>query len=375
MDVSKKDSLVTTEKPFTIHPESNLEVSLTAVTNVAVKVLAEEEHVAEKLPHEWGEVVVLVGTSTAGKTSIISELIKQKPEIIERGIDSAWVSIPLNYLNKNHSKEMAFLERMIEPTKDDIGNYGYILSYIDPPGREPKFKKDVSVREKEQYQEVVKRLNDSLCEGIPGDTSEKYAHSIITCMMDEIILEAKQGRPIACDILQVNEVALETLKIQLPSVKFALVYVPFQTLAERVITRNNEAISEGNFGNARPGVFPLEQFTKLFRPRNESDLDSEIVQKLTLGQVKHAIDTVFENSKTFLESHSPESLDRLEKDTALSRSIILAKFGFKEGDDADKVVELTPSYKGYHMLINTAHGEKSKLEVVQEAVKQILVKG
>lgn len=373
MDVSEKDYLTTTEKLLKRHIEANPEVSVTSTT-VAIKVLAEESHVAEKLQHEWGEVVVLVGTSTAGKTSIISELIKQKPGMVERGIDSAWVNIPLIYLNKHHPNEMAFLESVIEPTKEDVENSGYLLSYVDPPGKEPSFKTGVSVKDKEQYQKVVKKLNDSLCEGIPGDTSEKYAHSIITCMMDEIILESKQGRPVACDILQVNEVALEALKIQLPSVKFALVYVPFQTLAERVIIRNNEAISEGNFGNARPGVFPLEQFTKLFRPRNDSDLDSEIVQRLTLGEVKHAIDTVFENSKTFLVSHNPESLGQLEKDTVLSRSIILAKFGFEEGDDPNKVVELTPSYKGYHMLINTAQGGKSKSEVVQEAIKQILVK-
>ncbi|MBA3958128.1 MAG: hypothetical protein H0X51_07035 [Parachlamydiaceae bacterium] len=370
MDVSRKDHLTTTEKTFTLHPE----VSLTSVTNVVVKVLTEEtkSHVAKKPPPKWGEVVVLVGTSTAGKTSIISELVKQKPEMIERGIDSAWVGIPLNYLNKHHPEEMAFLEKVIEPAKDDIENYGYILSYVET-GREPKFKTGVSVKEKDQYQEVVKKLYDSLCKGIPGDTPEKYAQSIITCMMDEIILESKQGRPIACDILQVNEVALETVKIKVPSVKFALVYVPFQTLAERVIKRNNKALSEGNFGDARPGVFPLEQFTKLFRPRNDSDLDSEIVQKLTLGEVKHAIDTVFENSKTFLKSTN-QSLDELEKKTVHLRGIILERFGFKEGDDPNKVVELTPSYKGYHMLINTARGDKSKSEVVQEAVKQILVK-
>lgn len=368
------EKYLTPEQPLKPPTEINLGTPLTSITNVAVKTLPEKGCITEKPKHEWGDVVVLVGTSTAGKTSIISELIKQKPEISERGIDLAWASVPMNYLNKNHEQEMAFLKSVIEPTKDDTQNSNYLLTYVDPPGKEPHFKKEVSIEEKEQYQQVVKKLNDALIIAIPGNSSEEYANSIVNCMMDEIILDAKQGRPTACDILQVHDVALETLKIQLPSVKFALVYVPFQTLAERVIIRNNEAISEKNLGNARPGVFPLEQFTKLFRPRNDNDLDSEIVQKLTLGEVNHAIDTVYENGKTFKNTYDPESLDQFEKDTVLSKRIIFEKFGFKEGDDSNKMVELTPSYKGYHMLINTASVEKSKSEIIQDAIKQILFK-
>lgn len=374
MEAAKKNSLKTTEQPLTLPPETNAEVPITSITNVAVNALPEKSPVADKPQHEWGKVVVLVGTSTAGKTSIISELLKHKPGMVERGFDLALTSVPLNYLNKHHSEDMAFLGSVIEPTKDDVGNSSYLLSYIDPPGKEPNFKTGVSEKDKERYQEVVTRLCSILLEAIPGDTSEKYAHSIVTCMMDDVILESKSGHFVACDILEINEIALNTLKMQLPNVQFALVYVPFQTLAERVITRNNEAISSGDLGNARTGAFPLEQFAKLFRPRNDSDSDNEIVQRLTLGEVNHAIDTVFENSKAFLTLHNPKGLDLLEKDTARIRSIILAKFGFEEGDDADKVVELTPSFKGYHMLISTAQGEKSKSEVVQDAIKQILYK-
>ena len=372
----KKDHLTKAEQTPPPHVEAQIETQAeVSITSVTIRALAENSPVAEKPQHEWGEVVVLVGTSTAGKTSIISELIKQKPGMVEYGVDLAFVNIPLNYLHTHHPKEMVYLERIIEPTKDEIGNPSYLLNYVEHE-KKPTFKTDasISIEDKELYDGVVKRLFDSLCEAIPGNTGEEYAHSIVTRMMDEIILESKRGHPVACDILQINEVALNALGIQLPSVKLALVYVPFQTLAERVIIRNNEAMSEGNFGNARPGVFPLEQFTKLFRPKNDSDLDSEIVQRLTLGEVKHAIDTVFENSKSFLKLHGPDSLERLEKETALSRSNILAKFGFEEGDDPNKVVELTPSYKGYHMLINTAQTQKPKSEAVQEAVKQVLVK-
>ena len=55
-----------------------------------------------------------------------------------------------------------------------------------------------------------------------------------------------------------------------------------------------------------------------------------------------------------------------------SRSIILERLGFKEGDDLNKVVELAPNYKGYHILINTAQTNKPKSEAVKEAVNQIV---
>ena len=51
IDVSKKDYLTTTKQLLKPHTEANPEVSVTSIINVAIKVLAEESHVAEKLQH------------------------------------------------------------------------------------------------------------------------------------------------------------------------------------------------------------------------------------------------------------------------------------------------------------------------------------
>ena len=274
---------------------------------LAAKVSDEKSPIAK---HEWGEVVVLVGNSSVGKTSIIDELIRQKPGMIQHGIDFAWTNVPLNYLNKFHPSDMAFLRTTIAPTKDEINNPGYLLNYIDPPGGKKStlnFKKGITFNEKKQCEAVLERLLKSLYKALPGQNSEEYAHSIVTRMMDEVIFESKQGRPVALDILQIHEVALKRLEKEIPSVKIALVYVPFQTLAERVITRNNEA-AKGDAGNAHLGVFPLEQFTKLFRPRNHTDLENDTVQTLTFSEAQHAIDTLIENSIDFLRLHNPESV-------------------------------------------------------------------
>jgi hypothetical protein len=327
---------------------------------------------------QCGEVIVLVGNSTTGKTSIINELIKHKQGMIPDGIDFAWTKVPLNYLNKFHTTDMTFLKNVIKPTKDDIENPSYILNYIDPPGgRKPElnFKEGVPSSDKKKCQQTIERLSKALYRALPGENSEEYANSIVTRMMDDVILEAKQGRSVALDILQVHEIALKKLLNKLPDVKLALVYIPFQKLAERVIRRNNEALKD-DLENARPGVFPLEQFTKLFRPRNNTDLDSDIVQSLTFREAQQAVDSLTENSINFLKSQGLEleSIVHRQGEMIRSRNIIFERLGFKDGDDPNKVVELTPSYRGYHMLINTAQTNKQTAEAVKEAVNQILLK-
>ncbi|HEV8052495.1 MAG TPA: hypothetical protein VGP47_08370, partial [Parachlamydiaceae bacterium] len=133
MNVSDKQNLTKTEQSVPLHTgisEIHTKDSKNSIPDLAKKALTEASHVANKPQHEWGEVFVLVGTSTAGKSSIIYELIKQNPEMVERGVDLAYVSIPFAYLNKHHPKEMAYLESMIEPTKDEIGNTSYLVNYV-----------------------------------------------------------------------------------------------------------------------------------------------------------------------------------------------------------------------------------------------------
>lgn len=90
--------------------------------------------------------------------------------------------------------------------------------------------------------------------------------------------------------------------------------------------------------------------------------------------MEHAIATVYESAKTFLEKYDVKELKNLEERKDKHRETILNNLGFKETDDLDKVVELTPIWEGYHILINTAQTDKPKAEAVRESVQQILFK-
>lgn len=371
MHTSKNLQIVTTTAAIAAASHSAIPnanaLAKAPVVAIATRALAGQSHVAENPEHEWGEVVVLVGTSTAGKSTIISELLKQKPGMVEHGGDLAMVNIPLAYLKKEHPEDMAYLRRVIEPTKKDSSySFDYILDYVCS-GRKPNFKEGIPSEEQSRYESVIKKLQESVFKAIPPE-------NINSLMMDEILIASKRGDPVVFDILNVNDVAQHALGMEHPSIKLALVYVPFQTLAERVIIRNNEAVAAHKFEDVRPGLFPLEQFTELFRPAKNPD--DQVVQILTLREVDHAIDTVFESGLSFLKEHDPELLAGRDpqQEKAASRRKILEKFGFSEGDDPDKVVALTPSYKGYHTLINTAQKGKSKSEAAQDAVSQILSK-
>ena len=341
--------------PHPIVPEEDL------VNGTMRRAVAEQSHNAENPQHQWGEVIVLIGTSSVGKSSIISELIKQKPGMIEHGIDLAVVNIRLTFLNTNQPEEMAFLRQVIEPTEMDIKSPGHILDYILADTK-PNFKAHISSKDRARYAEAVQKLKRLLLPQISKDILVKH-------MMDQIMIDSKRGSPVVCDALQIKEIVEHTFTKHHSSIKFALIYVPFQTLAERVKGRNDEALAKRDFLNAVPGLFPLEQFTKIFRPkRDDNDV---VVQKLTFKEVDYAIDTVYESAKAFWEKYDPTELERrdLQKEKTESRTKILKKLGFKEGNEPGKAVELTPRFKGYHILINTAQTNKPKAESIQESIE------
>lgn len=313
--------------------------------------------------HEWGEVIVLLGTSTAGKSTIIAEMLKQKPEMLEKGVDLAFDQIPMAYLNENHADELDYLNRVIEFDDADKSVRAPLLDYI-LFNKKVNFKVGISEEDKGHYRQIIAHLEKSLTVSVPGET-------VIPKMLDQILLSSQKGTSVVFDVLNIKEIAEHELLKKHPTLKLALVYLPFETLAERITIRNHEAVQESNLGNARPGIFPLMQFAKIFRPAKEGE---EVIQTLSLKDATHAIDTAYQSGKSYFEKFSPENISRLDQDNTEMRGKILKKLGFEEGDSPDKTVSLTPRFNGYHMLVSTTSSGKTKEETVQESVKTIFKK-
>jgi len=337
------------------------------ITKIADRSLEELHGEEKKVPHQWGEVIVLVGSSTAGKSSIIAELLKQKNDFIEDGGDLASVRIPWTFAQKNHSVELAFMRQVIQSSEKLEKDQWRILDYVFG-NEKPIFKEGVTENEKTRFSELVEVVKQSIYKNIPPE------RGIDNFMMDEVLTKAKSGRPVVFDLLQVKDIFNHALGKEHPSLKIALVYCPFQTLAERVVRRNAEALKIDNFDDVRPRVFPLEQFSRLFRPKREEN--EIVVQRLSRKEAETAFDLAFEDGKIFMITHDPERLAGrdLDKEKIEKKAKILKKLGFAEGDAQDKVVEITPRFKGYQVLINTARIDKTKGEAVRESVTDILFK-
>ena len=94
---------------LTAHPQAN------AISQMARRVL---EHSFEVQLADFGafqrfgkgDIVVLLGTSTAGKSSIISALRQIEPNRLEQGIDLACDSLMLGYIQTHFPDEYRFLQ-------------------------------------------------------------------------------------------------------------------------------------------------------------------------------------------------------------------------------------------------------------------------
>lgn len=306
--------------------------------------------------HQWGDVVILVGSSTAGKSSIIKELLRQKKDMVEQGIDLAALAIDLKYLQTNHAQEMAFLQSAVLHT-EELEKTPFLLLHYIFDGVTPLLRDGVDPA---QFRIVCQELKKS--------RAEFPMPSLLTVLMDDVLAQAKSGRCLVFDLLEVQDIFNHAISKH-PSLKIALVYCPFQTLAQRVVVRNAEAVQSKDPFNIRPGVFPLEQFAELFRPKQNAQ--DEVVQSLSRSQAEEAFDLLFDNGIAYEREHEPKALENrdLPKERQDKKAALLEKLGLNQ----QNVVELTPKFKGYHLLINTASTDKHKQEATQEAM-QILFK-
>jgi len=289
-----------------------------------------------------GEVVLLIGTSTAGKSSIISGLIQHESRFLETGVDQAGVRILLEFFEKHHPDEMQHFKEIL-----DINEPGLILDMI-VGGLPPTFNNKATPSDKEQFSQEVQKMKATYDNYFPPDSDGPWA-MLENMMLDEVLLHAKSGTPVIFDA-----------------------YCPFQDLSARVINRNKEAVASGNPGDVRAGVFPLEQFAALFKPK-ESDEDP-VIQTISKKDAEEAVGTLFDLSVQFQKDHSPIRLEGkdLLKERETKIQAILSKLGFEQDDPPDKVSELTPRFNGYNIIINTSAPGVSREESVQRSVEQIL---
>ncbi len=306
-----------------------------------------------------GDIVVLVGTSTAGKTSIIKALKHLESDRHEDGIDLRGLAIDLKAMSKYNKNEIGILIKLMNTPLDVPKAIG---------SRERSWKTGISSQEKLEAEEAIQRIKktgDSFSTKEKEDVDSTFQNMELE-MFDDAFEYSRRGGNIIFDVLNIDVLAKHVLMRNFEGpMRVVLTYCPFHVLSSRMEQRNKEAVESGELSNQRIGEFPLMQFSQIYSQKEKGQRPFE---RLTREQVTQAFDKNFDSGTTAkreaarLEGSKFPSTKEISKEKENLRADFLNNLGFKEGVD---VVEVAPKNQNfYHLFINSNNliaGESAKM--------------
>ncbi len=290
--------------------------------------------------HWMGDIVALVGTSTAGKSSIIHALRKVEPDRVEDGGDLRSDAIFIEYLKKKYPDEIALLEKFMNPL--DIPKAVW--------SSERSWKTACSDAEKIEAEKVIQRIKIDIDSAPDGEIDALFEH-MDSQMFDEAFERSRRGERVIFDVLHVDAVAQHALMRNFDGpLRIVLVYCPFSLLSLRMGKRNQEAEESGQLANQRNGTFPLDQFSRLYTQKSESQKTWE---EITRDQAIQAFDENFDKGVISARKMGCKlpAAEQIAADKRNFRQIFLKNLGFVDGIDK---VEIAPRSESlYHHFINS----------------------
>lgn len=332
-----------------------------------------------------GKIVLLCGTSTAGKTSICTELEKKaretKRDFVVDGSDlaqdAAWTKdYELGGITYHGASDF-FVKKMELYTKDQalvesaVSKFGArtlsisLLSrsclgnpIVDQVDLSP-LKKGETIEQRakvihdsqlseinkqkyslEDIQKLLKITNKCPPTGQQFFDENPYPplKDVNKLMLEEAIKKAKEGKTIILDIIgnetidgqsMVGEFKKYLKSAELPesSGEIITAHCPINTLVTRIESRNQKAKAEGRSEDIRQSFFPFDQYGLLYE--KVSDLDPS---KETVGMVSRQ--DVINAAKTF--GKGKQDADKL-----------LDSLGFIDGEEEIFVAAKIPGSKVY----------------------------
>ncbi|MBA3957811.1 MAG: hypothetical protein H0X51_05380 [Parachlamydiaceae bacterium] len=301
------------------------------------------------------EATVIVGHSTAGKSTLIRAFLQKEPGAVEEGIDKALREQFVKQVEKQFPHEFAIIKGCIQGGEDDVA----FLNAIFAPEVLPKYKESVIDDDKHKFTAAT----DKIRKGVVFQFSDAQINAIL---LDKILDNSQKGKQTIFDVLQIDGIFQQCLakNVKLPF-RIALAYCPFQKLAERQRIRNEIAMKTNTPNEIRQGVFLFHQFADLFGPKQRQD--DLVIEKLNRDLVVQTMKQGFSeevayNKKNPLDHEkwikslkaefgsdlSEEDLIAKEMDYQLNQ--LLEKLGFTSAEI--QTVELTPRIQNYHYLLD-----------------------
>lgn len=281
-------------------------------------------------------IVMLFGTSTAGKTSLMQRVLSQNPSWFETGVDACWESYEGAIIQK-HAPDQ-FKRMVLAITPEDI-------AWSIPPNKSPRIKEGTPP---EVVQEALKALNE--VREKQEITPEMIMDDFLTRLYESVKKHSLLGSSVIFEVIEPTSFLTYLLSQNFSApIKIGLVYCPFAELATRVIKRNIEAQSaQGDKRNARRVLKPLFDFAYLYEPAKPGDL---VLETLTREKVEAVFEASFRYILDWLKDRPKrrEFVNKLREET---KEKLLKGLGF--GDPTVTEVHMTPKFKRFHFLFNTS---------------------
>jgi hypothetical protein len=316
----------------------------------------------EKLPY----ALLLLGSSTAGKTTLSNRLMADDSSLINRGIDitcgEEWNKKFLNFVTAQSKK----LGKEVE------NDWKYLLSVRNPKCYvanvlEGFFADGLGVEDQKKAQAAAERVKSAFIGNkMPLDNffESNFGHHN-TYLLNDVLEKLENGESVVFDVVDKKNMAGHPLTLR-PELTKLLVHLPIKTLSERIEGRNANAKKNDQPNEERNGIFPFEQYLNFFGPR-ENEPSGDVVEIITKKDVLHIFDKHFPhvdafdeyqmtNNKLHPQLHNfalknnldPEDLNPVniinikEKHKETNKNKLLTGFGFSPNDADTEKRELVP---------------------------------
>lgn len=234
-------------------------------------------------PAETGKVIFLIGTSSAGKSTLGKEFASSRENVIFFEHDKRWAQ-----------KELAFLtEQLGDPFKHFFTIYDSAL--IEMSFRNRKCQHIAKRIEESPEQEELISLLDSIKAEL-GPLRKRFYDETTREFIEGIPRLINEGKIILIDkiIMQEDINALSTF-----DPLYIVVYYPFTQLPRRIWMRNQDAIARNDSYDYRHYLEAFLQYVYLFEARPFSNKDA--LETLSDTQITHTLSNAFHLDTHYLD--------------------------------------------------------------------------
>lgn len=295
-----------------------------------------------------GDIVVLVGTSNAGKTSIIKALKQLEPDRLEDGYCLRALTTILTAMTKSNKNEIETLMKVMNTASDIPKAIG---------STERSWKIGITSKEKIEAEKAIQKITktyDSLSVKEKKDINNLLQNKNLE-MFDDAFEYSRKGRNIIFDVLNIDVLAKHILMRNFDGpMRVVLTYCPFWVLSSRMEERNQKAVKSGELSNQRIGEFPLMQFSRIYTQKGKGQ---RAFERLTQNQVTQTFDENFDKGTekaretANLKGEPFPTPKKISKEKKRLRDAFLKNLGFQEGINKVEVAPRNQNF--YHLLLNS----------------------